>query len=400
MRDAVEKLWIDFLDGAALLQRADLSVYNARGEDGTRDTPSVGSHSHDCTDGNAQLSMFLNLYHVMLLHSFLVQGLPDTAQKHADICANSCYEAFGDCFSISDLQSNIIQKGLLNHVSNTAYGLQNFQNFLVPALADKSKSQSDGIALEYCRDSSITATFSRVPSKLSRGLGFGSHNTVAEYSYGGTISITDKEAFAFSLFEEKDMRLMFALNGGFSTLSPGVMVFTSKDLPLQLDSAVLSCIRRCVKVGVAGKAGIGAGPDVGSSEDTIYVHAASGLDTFLRIISKMKSISSPDGDFNDREIVDSSPLRVGQAKSFTLPSGEASAQMSMVYSHARELLHKGMAFSGDRNFLAFILHHCKDEGGELQMALANAIISRNPKTPLIKTRKMPASFHFLEEKHL
>jgi hypothetical protein len=388
MRDAVEKLWIDFLDGAALLQRADLSVYSNSCEDPRAEKP-LGNHSQDRTDDNAQLSMFLNLYHVMILHSFLVQGLPDTAHKHSDICANSCYEAFGDCFSICDLQNNIIQKGLLNHATNMPYTMQNYLAF-----AYESKPHPDGIVLEFCRDSSITATFSRVPSKLSRGLGFGSQSAVGEYSYGGTISITDKEAFAFSLYQVKDMRLMFALNSGFSTLSPGVMIFTPRDLHAQLDSSALSCIRRCVKVGVAGKAGIGAAPDVGSSEDTVYVLSIPGLEAFLRIVSKMKSISGPDSDFN--EMNDSSPLRVGQRKAFTLPSGEA----SIVSSHALELLSKGSAFSGDRNFLAFILHHVKDESGDLQIALASAIISRNPKTPLIKTRKMPASFHYLEEKYL
>ncbi len=70
-----------------------------------RVTESLGSRTFSpAPTGKDCLSLQVNLYYIMLLHSFLVVGLPDKQQKFASICEKHHYEAFGDCFSLRTLR--------------------------------------------------------------------------------------------------------------------------------------------------------------------------------------------------------------------------------------------------------------------------------------------------------
>jgi len=80
------------MDGVALLQSVNLGKMNLA--------------------SNEALCMFLNLYHIMTLHGFLVVGLPKTASKWSGFFNTCSYEAFGDVFSIAELEHNIIRNGL------------------------------------------------------------------------------------------------------------------------------------------------------------------------------------------------------------------------------------------------------------------------------------------------
>ena len=61
MTDEVQSLWIGFMNGVSLLQAADVSQLNPNSDEA--------------------LCMFLNLYHLMVLHSSLVMGPPCSAYK-------------------------------------------------------------------------------------------------------------------------------------------------------------------------------------------------------------------------------------------------------------------------------------------------------------------------------
>lgn len=61
MSDEVQALWIQFMDGVALLQAADVSHLNPASDEA--------------------LCMYLNLYHLMVIHSCLVIGPPCSAYK-------------------------------------------------------------------------------------------------------------------------------------------------------------------------------------------------------------------------------------------------------------------------------------------------------------------------------
>ena len=61
MSDEVQFLWIQFMDGVALLQAADVSHLNPASDEA--------------------LCMYLNLYHLMVIHSCLVIGPPCSAYK-------------------------------------------------------------------------------------------------------------------------------------------------------------------------------------------------------------------------------------------------------------------------------------------------------------------------------
>lgn len=54
----------------------------------------------------------MNLYHCLLLHAFLVVGPPNSVYKYSSFYNVYAYEAFGDIFTLSELEHNIIKSGL------------------------------------------------------------------------------------------------------------------------------------------------------------------------------------------------------------------------------------------------------------------------------------------------
>lgn len=56
--------------------------------------------------------LFVNLYHVIVLHAFLVAGPPSSVLKWPSFFNSCAYEAFGDIFSLSELEHCIIKNGI------------------------------------------------------------------------------------------------------------------------------------------------------------------------------------------------------------------------------------------------------------------------------------------------
>jgi hypothetical protein len=92
---SVNQLWIDFMDGIAYLQWMDISF--------------LFSTSPSSSYEKELLCIFLNLYHCMLIHCYLIMGLPTTVFKWSSFFRNCCYEAFGEIFSLAELEHNILR---------------------------------------------------------------------------------------------------------------------------------------------------------------------------------------------------------------------------------------------------------------------------------------------------
>lgn len=88
----MEGQWIEFLTNIAFLPCINLDDY------------SFSETELTC--------LFINLYHTMLLHSFLVAGVPSTLLKWPGFFNSCAYEAFGDIFSLSELEHCIIKAGI------------------------------------------------------------------------------------------------------------------------------------------------------------------------------------------------------------------------------------------------------------------------------------------------
>ena len=61
MSDEIQSMWIELMDGVSLLQACSLSQMDPESDE--------------------SLCMFLNLYHLMVIHSSLVMGPPCSAYK-------------------------------------------------------------------------------------------------------------------------------------------------------------------------------------------------------------------------------------------------------------------------------------------------------------------------------
>jgi hypothetical protein len=87
------KLWIEFMDAVAVLAniKLDMTSFDPKGK--------------------IEISMFLNLYHTMVLHAFLVVRVPTSMQEWPNVFSGCAYEAFGDIFSISDLEHGVLRGG-------------------------------------------------------------------------------------------------------------------------------------------------------------------------------------------------------------------------------------------------------------------------------------------------
>jgi len=86
--ETLQDSYTSFMNGVALLQRIDLSAIAMTEEE--------------------RLCLFLNLYHCMLLHGFLVVGVPNTSFKSTFFFNSCAYEAFGDVFTLSELRENVV----------------------------------------------------------------------------------------------------------------------------------------------------------------------------------------------------------------------------------------------------------------------------------------------------
>lgn len=89
--DCLEKGWVSFLDMVSFLPCIDLQKYDLSSDE--------------------KVCLLLNLYHTLLLHAVLVAGVPSTVMKWPSFFNSFSYEAFGDVFSLSELEHSVIKGG-------------------------------------------------------------------------------------------------------------------------------------------------------------------------------------------------------------------------------------------------------------------------------------------------
>lgn len=88
---SVDVQWVEFLTNISYLPCINLEAY------------SFSETELTC--------IFVNLYHIMVLHAFLVAGVPSTLMKWPSFFNSCAYEAFGDIFSLSELEHCIVKAG-------------------------------------------------------------------------------------------------------------------------------------------------------------------------------------------------------------------------------------------------------------------------------------------------
>lgn len=99
----LSQMWIDFMDGVAYLQQMDVTYLFA--------PPAVATAQTASSNQKDLLCIFLNLYHTLLLHCYLIMGIPTNIFKWQSFFRNCCYEAFGEIFSLSELEHNVLRAG-------------------------------------------------------------------------------------------------------------------------------------------------------------------------------------------------------------------------------------------------------------------------------------------------
>lgn len=88
-----QKLWIKFMDGVSYLQ-------------------TFSSHTINNLSNAEKICTLLNLYHCMVIHTSLFNGLPDSEKKWSAFVNNNYYDAFDDIFSLAELEHNIIKSAM------------------------------------------------------------------------------------------------------------------------------------------------------------------------------------------------------------------------------------------------------------------------------------------------
>jgi hypothetical protein len=137
----------------------------------------------------AALATFLNLYHTLLLHSFVAVRVPSSALNWPSLFNCCAYEAFGDIFSISELEHGVLRNGMRVHIL-----------ILVSA-----------IFLRYA----IYLGMSKPSSFIAQML-------IPKSVYGFALTV-------------KDLRLLWAMNCGSSSLAESIPVYNKDTLNSQLN---------------------------------------------------------------------------------------------------------------------------------------------------------------------
>ena len=169
----LEANWMSFLDLVSVLPCINLEKYNLSHEE--------------------LLCIYLNLYHTMLLHAVLVAGVPSSSLKWPSFFNTLSYEAFGDVFSLAELEHSIIKHG---------------KSFSVPNIV-------------------ITEIYRHV-----------------EFKTNGIIShlLIRQSKFDFPS-PKKDFRLLFSLNCGSLSLPKFTPIFSPSTVEQQLDDCVRYFVR-------------------------------------------------------------------------------------------------------------------------------------------------------------
>lgn len=175
---ALSRAWMLFLDGVTLLQTLSLA-------------------SMDLASPEA-VAMFVNVFHLMLLHALLVLGPPTSLFKWQALFRNIAYEAFGDIFTLAELEHNIIKHR--THPARTA------------------RVAHIACIAVYSPSSTCVSPLPCTVIDMSRP----SVNFIAK-------SFIPTSVYSFAL-QVRDYRILFALNSASTSNLPYVPVYTPRHL--------------------------------------------------------------------------------------------------------------------------------------------------------------------------
>jgi hypothetical protein len=132
-----------------------------------------------------RFAFFLNVYHVMIMHAFIVLGRPDSSFKWLSYFKNTAYQCADDIFSIAELEHNIIR-------AQMSYPSQFLSRFVVPKSQYKFALTKADIRVNFVLNcGSLSIPISSVPvytpDKLGKQLDRVTRAFVAE-----TVSVKPK----------------------------------------------------------------------------------------------------------------------------------------------------------------------------------------------------------------
>ncbi len=107
MSENLMSLWIEFMDGVSLLQCIDLDqklVPEPRGS-------TIASNGNTLEE-NTRIAFFVNLYHLLVLHGFLVIGPAKGVQDFIFIFTKLAYEVSGDILTLSEIEHCVLRNGM------------------------------------------------------------------------------------------------------------------------------------------------------------------------------------------------------------------------------------------------------------------------------------------------
>jgi hypothetical protein len=115
-------------------------------------------------DENARVAFFLNLYHLMINHAFMVLGVPSSSRKWISYFNHVAYEVDDEIFSLTELEHNIIR-------ANMSYPSQFIARFVIPkskySMALKRPDYRYNFALNCGSLSNPSGVFVYTAEKLS-----------------------------------------------------------------------------------------------------------------------------------------------------------------------------------------------------------------------------------------
>ena len=159
-----------------------------------------------------RLAFFLNLYHVMVMHAYLVLGPPDSSFKWVSYFGTISYQCADDVFSLTELEHCIVR-------ARTSAPTQFLAKFVLP------KSRYPGLEMRS----------KERPSSSSSG----------------------SSSYSYSVGSILDYRINFALNCGSLSNPRSVPTYKAGTLNEQLDDSARRYLRDSVTVSrVPGKKGV------------------------------------------------------------------------------------------------------------------------------------------------
>ena len=105
---------------------------------------------------NARLAFFLNVYHIMISHAFLVLGPPDSSLKWPSYFNCQAYQVGDDIFSIAELEHCIIR-------AKMAPPTQVLSRFVIPKTRYRMALNTSDFRINFALNCGSLSSPSRVP---------------------------------------------------------------------------------------------------------------------------------------------------------------------------------------------------------------------------------------------